>query len=489
MSQAKSIDHVIKALPKLQSRYNIFAHLEPSTKILQRYNDIQKNQPNSTLAGTISAIKDNIVTQDSNTTCASQMLKEYKSPFTATIVKLLSNAGTTIVGKTNMDEFAMGSLGIHSCYGPTINPSRAFFANDDMGKREMVTGGSSSGSAAAVSATIDGDNIIDFALGTDTGGSVRLPASYCSVLGFKGSYGRISRYGVVSFAQSLDTVGIFAKDLPILRGVFDVLNKYDRKDPTSLNDLLRNEIIELSDKCLHRLQNPLRIGIVQEFNQESVDKDIKSAFHDFIGQLMEKGYTVVPISIPSIKYSLPIYYTLAPSEAVSNLSRYDGIRFGTRDPNEDVNNEAFFSKTRSNFGTEVRNRLILGNYNLSSSFAHNNYIQAQKLRVNLINEFDFMFKFPNVLTRNKANVGDDNGIDFIISPTSLNKPTFVRRAMSDKIATDEYFNDIFTIPASLAGLPTMTIPIRGNEPIGIQIMGQYGDDQGVLDFTSTLMKK
>lgn len=454
----------IRSIPELQKRYNIFINVNSSAEE-QLINNGDKRLPLSNL---VVGVKDNIVTKDLPTTCASKMLLNYKSPYDATCVKLLREAGTVIAGKTNLDEFGMGSGGIHSYFGPVLNP---LFPD-----KKVTAGGSSSGSAAAVAA-----GAVDFALGTDTGGSVRLPAAYNAVLGFKPTYGRISRHGVVAYAQSLDTVGILAKDMVVLRKVFNVLNKFDPKDPTSLNQDLRSKA-DISFKGSEKL----RIGIPQEFLQDSVAAEYKELFLQFIEKLMDMGHELYPVTIPSVKHSLPIYYTLSPAEAVSNLSRYDGIRYGTRDDTSDIEDGTLFAPTRANFGREVQDRIILGNYNLCSDSFKNNYVKAQRLRLGLMKDFDQIFRGPNVLSGHE---GNNSGVDLILSLTATSSPTTIESFTSAESSspTNEYLNDVFTMPMSLAGLPTLSIPLAKGVPLGVQITAQHGNDKAVLDLGEKAM--
>lgn len=453
----------IKAIPELQKRYNIFISTDSSAE-KQLLDNAGKDLP---LGNLVAGIKDNIVTKELPTTCASKMLLNYQSPYDATCVRELRDAGAVIAGKTNLDEFGMGSGGIHSHFGPVLNPL--------FPETEVTAGGSSSGSAAAVSA-----GAVDFALGTDTGGSVRLPAAYNAVLGFKPSYGRISRHGVVAYAQSLDTVGILSKDMSVLRKVYNVLNKFDPRDPTSLS-------IELRKKAdsLFKDKGNLRIGIPQEFLQKSVSADYKSLFSRFIEKLMDMGHELYPVTIPSIKDSLPIYYTLSPAEAVSNLSRYDGIRYGTRSPTTDIENGTLFASTRANFGKEVQDRIILGNYNLCSETFKNNYVKAQKLRLGLMNDFDHIFRASNILSNSK---GNETGVDLILSLTATSAPATIKSFTSaeNSSPTNEYLNDVFTMPMSLTGLPTLSIPLAEGVPLGVQVTAQFADDKTVLDFADKL---
>ncbi len=345
-------------------------------------------------------------------------------------------------------------------------------------------------------------------MGTDTGGSIRLPASYCGIFGFKPTYGRISRWGVISYAQSLDTVGILSKDVKIIKSVYKVLNDYDSKDPTSLNEESRLKINELINKTINndnyndnKNEKKYKIGIPLEFNILELSKDIKNQWLLFLKKLIKNGNLIYPISIPSIKNSLPIYYILAPSEASSNLARYDGIRYGFRDEENDSLNGTLYAPTRiKGFSKEVKQRIILGTYNLSSEAFKNHYLKSQLIRKKLQNEFNEVFKMENILTELKSNiktktfkqneVKKEEKVDFIISPTAMTKALSLSKVLTKESslnpAKEIYINDVLTVPASLTGLPTISIPWKNKEediPIGIQIMGQFGDDERVLDFT------
>lgn len=450
----------IKKIHEVQKHFNPFISINKEASNQLKLNDGLDRE--KSIHNLICGIKDNITTKDLPTTCGSKILAGYLSPFDATVVELLKNAGSVIAGKTNLDEFGMGSGGTHSSFGVTYNPL--------YGDNKVITGGSSSGSAAAVAS-----DVVDFAIGTDTGGSVRLPAAYTSTIGFKPSYGRISRFGVVAYAQSFDTVGILSKDINIIRKVFKILDRYDYKDPTSMTNDLRQYTLNQYTK-----KDKLKIGIIKELNQNNIPDEITDAMRFMIDKLIEKGHSIYPISFPSIKTSLPIYYTLVPAEAASNLSRYDGIRYGMRDSLIDIADGVLFAPTRDNFGQEIKNRIILGNYNLCSDSFKNNYIKAQKLRVELINQFDSVFSFPNALTNNTPN---ENGVDIVLSLTSMNLPVSVENFIEndEKDPLNSYVNDIFTIPMSLAGLPTISIPVPGYKSVGLQFFGQYGNDQTVLD--------
>ncbi|CCH60478.1 hypothetical protein TBLA_0C06860 [Henningerozyma blattae CBS 6284] len=437
-------------MPLNNNAYNAFISLAKNT------DNLISKTPLITVA-----IKDNIATKQLPTTCASKILSNYTSPFEATVVRQLIDAKRySLVGTTNMDEFAMGSTGLHSIYGPTINPLL----------EDRVPGGSSSGSAASVSSTE-----AMLSLGTDTGGSVRLPAAYTSTLGFKPSYGRLSRHGVVAFAQSLDTVGLFATDINILKQAFMDLDKYDPKDPTSMADIYREKLNKSNKK--RDPNQPIKIGIPVNLCS-GLSSTVKDAFINWINTNLLSNtkikVEIYPLYMEILNMCLPVYYTLAPSEAVSNLARFDGIRFGSR--------KSTLEATRSLFGDEVKDRLILGNYNLCQDSFHDTYMKALKLRVQIIDEFDSIFTMQNVYTDSK---GNSDGLDYIISPTNSDLPSKVADTKKGNNNVKEYIADILTVPASLAGLPALNIP-SANKGIGIHLLGQFGDDHGILNFANSV---
>lgn len=412
------------------------------------------------LSGTSYICKDNIVTKHSCTTAASKLLIDYKSPFDATVVKLLLTNGLKLCGKSNLDEFGMGSANTNSYFGPTLNP---------LYSEAHVAGGSSGGSAAAISA-----GLASFALGTDTGGSVRLPASYCGVVGFKPTYGRISRWGVIPYAQTLDTVGILSKDVGTIKKVFEVLDVYDSKDPTSLPQKVRESII-------HTNSEKLTIGIPREFLIEELSSEVRHAWTSALTKLVELGHTLKSISIKGISTALPTYYTLATAEAASNLARYDGVRYGYSSGS--LKDFITFNRTES-LGKEVQRRIILGNYTLSSD-SGDHYLQATKVRQELVDEFSEVFNNEHALFKAKPTRSADR-CDLIVSPTSIGAaPPLDEFLMNDKSNfLNSYVNDILTVPASLAGIPAISIPFGG---VGIQLMGQFGDDRLVLDVASQVL--
>lgn len=423
-------------------------------------------EPNSSglLSNKSYILKDNIVTKSGTSTAGSKTLFNYESPFNATIVDLFSSNGAKLIGKSNLDEFGMGSANLNSYFGPVINPNDEF----------KITGGSSGGSAASV--VVGSNGICDFAIGTDTGGSVRLPAAYCNVFGFKPTYGRISRWGIIPYAQTLDTVGILGNNVNIIQDVYKVLDKYDSKDPTSLPEDVRNKINKTTTIIDNGNTNNLVIGIPKEFILEELSDEVRKSWMEVLIKLQQQGHFIKPISIPLIKKSLPTYYTLATAEAASNLSRYDGIRYGDNSEDSvDTASTLIFNNRSENFGTEVQRRIILGNYTLSSD-SGDNYFKATELRKTLCLEFSLNFKKNHILLQDEEN---SNGVDLIIAPTSTkSSPTVEEFISADKENfLNGYVNDVLTVPASLTGIPTISIPFNG---IGIQLMGQFGDDELVL---------
>lgn len=457
-------------IASIGKKFNIFTSVRPAEWVEALVTDnAAKNLP---LSSTVCAIKDNIATTQEPTTCGSAILQDYVSPFESTVTRLLAAAGSTIVGKTNLDEFGMGDATSHSFIGPTFNPAYP--------SEKYVPGGSSGGSAAALAA-----GLCDFALGTDTGGSVRLPAAFCGVIGFKPSYGRLSRWGVVAYAQSLDTVGIFAKNMDVLRKVYSVLDVRDTKDPTSLSQ-------ELRDRCTTYKATPVtNVGISKEYLVGGLTPETITAVKQVLQSLLE-SHSIMPFDLPTLPYSLPSYFTVALSEAASNLSRYDGIRYGYMKPGTDF--ASTIENTRSTgFGEEVQKRILVGNHNLSSEKFHNNFLKAQEVRTKLRGEFNTVFKLPNILTDNSQAV-DSSKLDFIIAPVAsspaIKVSDYVERQTSNPASS--YINDALVIPSSLTGLPSISIPWKikpSTVPIGIQIIGQYGDDQRLLEFAKKLLSK
>ncbi|KAI9830432.1 MAG: hypothetical protein M1819_005684 [Sarea resinae] len=431
----------------------------------------------SPLDGKLVAIKDNICTAQYPTTCASAILKHFTSPFDATVVSKLAGAGAIISGKTNLDEFGMGSHSTHSFFGPVTNKTAGLAGAASAGGS---SGGSSGGSAVAVAT-----GQCYAALGTDTGGSVRLPAAYTGIVGFKPSYGLVSRWGVVAYANSLDTVGVLAKDSRSARAVFDIIQGFDQQDPTSLKTSARSRIQQMIDKSSR--QGPLRIGVPAEYNIEELSPLVRETWIRTLKHLQEEGHSIQPVSLPSTKHALSAYYVLAPAEASSNLAKYDGVRYGTRESQNDSAGGTLFAKTRGEgFGDEVKRRIMLGSYSLSAQAIDNYFLKAQKVRRLVQQDFDSAFALSNPLLPSHKQSSRSDGVDVIICPTAPSLPP-ASESLKTQTPLDAYMNDVFTVPASFAGLPAISVPVAHNvesgaplDTTGVQIIAQYGDDNVVF---------
>lgn len=393
------------------------------------------------LLGLPLAIKDLLALKDVRCTCGSHILENFLPPYTATSVKRLLDAGMVVLGKTNMDEFAMGSSTENSAYGVTSNPWEL----------SCVPGGSSGGSAAVVAG-----RLAPVALGSDTGGSVRQPASFCGVTGIKPTYGRVSRYGLVAYGSSLDTVGVFARNAEDTALVFKTMAGFDPRDATSLDIPVPD--IEL--KTGGDLKG-LRIGVPSEYFIAGIQPEVESAVRQAIGQLEAMGAEILPVSLPHTEYALPVYYLIAPAEASANLARYEGVRFGVREASSTVID--MFGRTRGGgFGPEVKRRIMLGTYALSAGYYDAYYGQAQKVRTLIKKDFDDCFQ----------------QVDMIAAPVAPTTAFKFGSHTNDPLAM--YLEDVFTLPANLAGVPGLAFPVgfdSRNMPIGMQIMGTHFDEE------------
>ncbi|MDG2093527.1 MAG: Asp-tRNA(Asn)/Glu-tRNA(Gln) amidotransferase subunit GatA [SAR86 cluster bacterium] len=401
---------------------------------LKKARDLDNNPSDLTLSGIPIAQKDLFVTKDLRTTCGSNMLSNFIPPYSATVIENLENAGCISIGKTNMDEFAMGSSNETSFYGNVNNP---------WGEK-LVPGGSSGGSAAVVAA-----GIVPAATGTDTGGSIRQPASLCGITGIKPTYGRISRWGMIAFASSLDQAGPMARTAEDCAILLNIMCSHDIKDTTSLD-----ENIPDFTKDLDAPIKGLKIGIVKEFDLSKLDSNVVKVFEDSKKHYESLGVEFVEVSLPNINLSVPTYYVVAPAECSSNLSRFDGVKFGKR-CNDPADLEDLYIRSRSEgFGDEVKRRILIGSYVLSAGFYDAYYKKAQQVRRLIKNDFDNAFKY----------------VDLIMSPTTRGT-AFEAGSMSDPIQM--YLEDLFTVPANLAGLPGISIPSGSldNKPLGIQLIG------------------
>ncbi|KAJ5667908.1 uncharacterized protein N7477_006478 [Penicillium maclennaniae] len=393
-----------------------------------------------------------------------------------------------VAGKTNLDEFGMGSHSTNSRFGPVNNSRR-----DDSG-HDLSAGGSSGGSAVAVAA-----DQCYAALGTDTGGSVRLPAAYTGTVGFKPSYGLISRWGVVAYANSLDTVGIIGKRTSRVQDVFRILNQHDARDPTSLPTSTRSRILSQlqAPRLASRLTStPLRIGFPIEYNISELTPSVRRAWLQSLTHLQEQGHTIHSVSLPATKHALSAYYVLAPAEASSNLSKYDGVRYGTRaeGPDSDGQPDGYlYANTRGRgFGDEVKRRILLGTFSLSADAMDNYFIQAQRVRRLVQQDFNAVFAAEHPLAAAQDASLSAEQVDVLVCPTAPSSPprlSDVTGPSSGSSSLDAYVNDVFTVPASLAGLPAISVPVTNSHSshdsgagdlAGIQVVGQYGDDELVM---------
>jgi aspartyl-tRNA(Asn)/glutamyl-tRNA(Gln) amidotransferase subunit A len=407
---------------------------------------------NGVLAGVPVAVKDNLATLHLPTTCGSKILEGYVSPFEATAVRKLREAGAVIIGKTNMDEFAMGSSNENSAYGPVRNPL----------DRTRVPGGSSGGSAAAVAS-----GVVRIALGSETGGSVRQPAAFCGIVGIKPTYGRVSRYGLVAYASSLDNVGVFGASVHEAALGLEVIAGHDRFDSTSANAVVPSLVPDLGTD--NRPLAGLVVGKPREYFPASLDARIAERCERALATLVALGAEVRDVSLPSTELAIPVYYIIAPAEASSNLARYDGVRYGQRVPAADLG--SMYEQTRSHgFGAEVTRRILLGTYVLSAGYYDAYYKRAQAVRSLITQEFAQVFA---------------SGVHLLFTPTA---PTTAFRLGEVSDPYEMYLSDIFTVTANLAGIPAMSLPVGRIEglPVGGQFMAAPFDEATMLRAAAAL---
>ena len=401
---------------------------------------------NAQLSGIPLAQKDLFCTEGLRTTCSSKILANFIPPYTATAVEKLENAGSITIGKTNMDEFAMGSSNETSFFGNVHNPW----------KKGYVPGGSSGGSAAAVAA-----GIVPAATGTDTGGSIRQPAAHCGITGLKPTYGRVSRWGMIAFASSLDQAGPLARTAEDCAILLNTMSGYDSKDTTSLNadvpDFLEN---------INQPIDGLKIGIIKEFNLGELDTEVQARFEESKKVLEKLGARFVEVSLPNISASVPTYYSIAPAECSSNLSRFDGVRFGHRAENTDDLNDLYIKSRSEGFGDEVKRRILIGTYALSAGYYDAYYKKAQQVRRLIKNDFDHVFQ----------------SVDVLMTPTSPNT-AFKFDSKGTQNPIELYLEDLFTISTNLAGLPAISIPHGqvNSLPVGLQLIGNFLREDQLLN--------
>lgn len=412
---------------------------------------IEKGEPVGLLAGVPVAIKDNIHVQGVKTTCASKIMRNYQALFDSTVVELLEKEDALIIGKTNLDEFAMGSSTEHSAFFETKNPW-------DLG---CSPGGSSGGSAACVAARLS-----PLSLGSDTGGSIRQPAAFCGIVGFKPTYGRVSRYGLVAFGSSLDQIGPFSQTVEDAALAMEVLGRGCSKDSTSIH-----ETPEPYTKHLEESISGKRIGVPWHFLSSLQGEELK-LFQKTLEVYKSLGTEIVDIHLDDLKYSIPTYYVIAPAEASTNLARYDGIGFSTRTKEAKNLEEVYLKSRQEGFGSEVKQRILLGTYVLSSGFKEAYYKKALKVRELIVSEYKKAFET----------------CDIVAMPTTP-KPAFELGSIADSL--EMYAQDLYSISANLAGLPAISVPcgfINGSKPFGMQLIGPKLEDARVLRFGHQLEK-
>lgn len=433
------LDFYYDRISRLEGRIKAFISLKSYEELKKEAISLKISHPGR-LLGVPVAVKDNINVKGLKTTCASRILPDYYPPYNATVVETLKREGALIIGKTNMDEFAFGSSTENSAFYTTLNPY-------DLTR---VPGGSSGGSAAAVSS-----RMVALALGSDTGGSIRQPASFCGVVGIKPTYGRVSRYGLVAFASSLDQIGPLSVKVEDSALLLEVISGYDSKDPTTVKN---------QPSCLPLDGfKPLTIGYSPALLEEGVEEEVVKSFYETIGLFKEGGLKVVEIELPHLKYGLSVYYILGPAEASSNLARFDGLRYGLNLKSETV--QEMVERVRGEgFGPEARRRILLGTFALSSGYYEDYYLKACRVRT-LIQQ-DFLRAFEEV--------------DIVCIPTTPTLPFKLGSKSDDPLKM--YKADLFTIPVNLAGLPALSFPlaIKNNLPVGIQLIGCPFDEATIF---------
>ncbi|MDR6787233.1 aspartyl-tRNA(Asn)/glutamyl-tRNA(Gln) amidotransferase subunit A [Sphingomonas sp. BE138] len=405
------------------------------------------------MAGVPIGMKDLFCTKGVATTASSHILEGFTPEYESTVSQNLWNAGAGMLGKLNMDQFAMGSSNETSYFGNVISPWR----RQDGGNADLAPGGSSGGSSAAVAA-----RIAPGATGTDTGGSIRQPAAFVGISGIKPTYGRCSRWGTIAFASSLDQAGPMARDVRDCAIMLEAMAGFDAKDATSLDLPVPQWEAQLNASLAGK-----RVGIPREYRVDGMPAEIEALWQQGIAWLKDAGAEIVDISLPHTKYALPAYYIIAPAEASSNLARYDGVRYGLRDLPDGANLQEMYAKTRAEgFGDEVKRRILIGTYVLSAGFYDAYYTQAQKVRALIARDFERAWE----------------ACDVLLTPTAPSAAFALGEKSADPLAM--YLNDVFTVPSSLAGLPAMSVPgglDAAGLPLGLQIIGKPLDEQGVLN--------
>jgi aspartyl-tRNA(Asn)/glutamyl-tRNA(Gln) amidotransferase subunit A len=449
LTAVEAAEFFLGRIDALEPEINAFINVAPE-RALARAGEvdlmISEGVSLGPLAGVPLALKDVLSTRGLKTTCGSKMLSGFVPVYDATVVELLEGAGMIVLGKANMDEFAMGSSTENSYFGPTRNPwdTRA------------VPGGSSGGSAAAVSA---GEAPV--AIGSDTGGSIRQPAALCGIVGMKPTYGLVSRYGLVAFASSLDQVGPMTLDVADCAAMLDVISGHDPKDSTSVPQQSGGYLEALDGEV-----SGMKVGVIREISGEGIESGVRGCFSRALERLEAIGCDCGEISLSSLEYALSAYYLIAPAEASSNLARYDGVRYGFRESGDGADIWEMYDRTRAEgFGSEVKRRIMLGTYALSAGYYDAYYLKAQKIRTLITRDYDSAF----------------SSYDVLVSPTSPSTAFELGEKVDDPLQM--YLSDMCTIPVNLAGIPAISIPcgLSGGMPVGFQIMGPALGEKKVLN--------
>ncbi|MDC0332886.1 Asp-tRNA(Asn)/Glu-tRNA(Gln) amidotransferase subunit GatA [Gammaproteobacteria bacterium] len=440
-------------LAKKYKELNCFVTMNEEFSV-KKANAIDVNKKTSSrISGIPLAQKDLFCTEGLRTTCSSKILSNFIPPYTATAVKKLEDAGSITIGKTNMDEFAMGSSNETSFFGNVHNPW----------KKGYVPGGSSGGSAAAVAA-----GIVPAATGTDTGGSIRQPAAHCGITGLKPTYGRISRWGMIAFASSLDQAGPLARTAEDCAILLNTMSGHDAKDTTSLNSNVPDFLENINQPI-----DGLKIGLIKEFNLSDLDSQVQARFEESKKAYEKLGAQFIEVSLPNISASVPTYYSIAPAECSSNLSRFDGVRFGHRAESTDDLNDLYIKSRSEGFGEEVKRRILIGTYALSAGYYDAYYKKAQQVRRLIKNDFDNAFQ----------------SVDALMTPTSPNT-AFKFGSKGTQNPVELYLEDLFTISSNLAGLPAISIPHGqvNSLPVGLQLIGNFLREDQLLNAAHIFQK-
>ena len=439
---------------KLVSQQDKIASSKTNAIVRTRFDKVSSkiSDNSNVLSGNTVLVKDNIAIKGEPLTCASNLLESYCSPYSATVIDRLESNGALITGQTNMDEFAMGSSSEYSIYGSVKNPY-------DLNK---VAGGSSGGSAAAVA-----EDLCDIALGSDTGGSIRQPASFCGIFGLKPTYGRISRYGLVAHASSFDTIGILSKDLKNITSAFSIMSGHDPKDATSSMESV------LSLEKYNKDQLPKSVGVLSDHLLSEIDSEIKDRYYVVLDFLKKNKVKLVEIDLPYFDYCVATYYVLTMAEASSNLSRFDGVRYGKRASSKDLH-ESYIESRSQGFSEEVKRRIMTGTYVLSSGYYDAYYSKALKVRRLIKDEYNKLF----------------SSIDCLFIPTTATTAFPLKNNLDNPIKM--YLADIFTVPFNLIGTPSLNIPAgvsKNKLPIGFQIAGNSFKEETLFNFAHSLNKE